>query len=441
MWLDNPRSPLALLAGAAGVLGLVAAPLRAQAPDPEILNLGRIYRAVDSASPRLAAAGALARAAEARIGPTRRPPDPQLQFALMNRDLPGLGISDPLGMNTVQLMQMVPFPGKLRMAGQVASARAESARARAGDAAWDVRAKAAMAFYDLYRMDRSLEVAEQTLRIVRDLAVTARTMYAVGEGRQPDVLRAQVEIARMTEDITRMRAERVSAAARLNALLAADPSAPVGSPVRPAFPDTLPPLERLTAEAEANRPMVQAGEAEVRAAAAGERLARREIWPDLQLGVQYGQRPMDGGTDRMLSLMLGFDLPIFAGSRQLAMRREATAMRQMAEADLLAMQADTRGRVVELYAAAERARRLGSLYRSTILPQAETTVASALAAYRVGTVDFMTLLDDRMTVNRYRQDLFALEAEQGQALAELEMLLGRPLFDPDAAVLASGSAR
>jgi outer membrane protein TolC len=71
---------------------------------------------------------------------------------------------------------------------------------------------------------------------VRDLAVTARTMYAVGEGRQPDVLRAQVEIARMTEDITRMRTDRVSAAARLNALLAADPSAPVGSPVRPRFP-------------------------------------------------------------------------------------------------------------------------------------------------------------------------------------------------------------
>jgi outer membrane protein TolC len=245
----------------------------------------------------------------------------------------------------------------------------------------------------------------------------------------------------MTEDITRMRTERVSAAARLNALLAVDPSSPVGSPVRPSFPDTLPPLDSLVAEAERNRPMVQAAEAELRAADAGVRLARREIWPDFQVGVQYGQRPMDQGTDRMISLMLGFNLPIFAGSRQLAMRREATAMRQMAAADLDAMQADTRGRVAELYASAERARRLGALYQRTILPQAHTTVASALAAYRVGGVDFMTLLDDQMTVNRYRQDLYALEAERGQALAELEMLLSRPLFNPDGAALASGGAR
>ena len=172
------------------------------------LRLGQIYRAVEAANPRIAAAGALARAADARIAPARRPPDPQLQFGLMNRSLPGFGLADPLGMNQVQLMQMVPFPGKLRMAGQAASARAEAARARALDVSWDARARTAMAFYELYQMDRSLQVAEETLRILQDLAVTARTMYGVGEGRQPDVLRAQVEIARMSEDIIRMQTER-----------------------------------------------------------------------------------------------------------------------------------------------------------------------------------------------------------------------------------------
>jgi outer membrane protein, heavy metal efflux system len=403
------------------------------------LRLAQVYRAVDSVNPRIAGALALANAAEARISPARRPPDPQLQFGLMNRSLPGFGLSDPLGMNQVQLMQMIPFPGKLGLAGREASERAGAEGARARDVAWDVRARAAMAFYELYQMDRSLEVADQTLRLLRDLATTAITMYRVGQARQPDVLRSQVEIARMTEDISRMRADRTAAAARLNALLTADPAAPLGSPVRPAFPDTLPPLDSLIAEAERNRPMVQAAEAELRAAEAGVRLARREIWPDFQFGVQYGYRPMEGGgTDRMVSLMLGVNLPVFAGSRQLAMRREATAMRQMASADLQQMQADTRGRVAELYASAERARRLEDLYRKTILPQAQTTVTSALAAYRVGGVDFMTLLDDQMTANQYRQELFGLEAQRGQALAELEMLLGRALFNPDDVTLAAG---
>jgi outer membrane protein TolC len=287
-----------------------------------------------------------------------------------------------------------------------------------------------MAFYELYQMDRSLEVADETLRILEDLATTVRTMYGVGEGRQADVLRAQVELARMSEDITRMQSERVSAAARLNGLLVLAPTAPVGSPVRPVFPGTLPPLDSLIAEAERQRPMVLAGEAEV-----------REIWPDFQVGVQYGWRPMDGETDHMLSLMLGLNLPVFAGSRQLAMRREAVAMRQMAAADLQGIRSDSRSRVAELYAVAERARRLSQLYQGTILPQAQTTVASALAAYRVGGVDFMTLLDDQMTVNRYRQDLYALEAQRGQALAELEMILGRSLFNPDDATLATGGTQ
>ena len=70
-----------------------------------------------------------------------------------------------------------------------------------------------------------------------------------------------------------------------------------------------------------------------------------------------------------------------------------------------------------------------------MLPQANATVASALAAYRVGTVDFMTLLDDQMMVNKYRQEQFTLDAEQGKSWAELEMLLGRELFDPDATLL------
>lgn len=411
------------------LVAVAAPPLAAQNSVRSSVTLDSIYRLVRTASPRIAAANALTAAAEARIAPARRPPDPQLQFGLMNRSLPGFGLSDPLGMNQIQVMQMVPFPGKLGLAGRVAAERAEGQRARSADVAWDTRARAAMEFYEIYRMDRSIEVADETLRLLRDLGETARTMYGVGQGRQADVLRAQVEIARMDEELTRMRTERVAAAARLNALLDRG-DRPVASVVLPEFPESLPPLGALVAEAQANRPMVRAGEADVRSADAGVRLARREIWPDLTFGAQYGQRPMpEGGTDHMLSLMLGVTVPVFAGSRQLAMRREAEAMRLMASADLEGMRADTRGRVAELYAAVQRSQRLAELYRGTILPQSRATVTSSLSSYRVGGVDFMTLLDNQMTVNRYRQELYQLEAEQGQALAELEMMLGRELFD------------
>ena len=418
------------LAALAGLATLLPDDARGQTEAPR-LTLGRVYQVLEARSPRLEAARALAVAAEARVSPVARLPDPQFQFGLMNRNLPSLGLQDPLGMNTIQLMQMVPIAGKLGLAGREAQAQADATRERAADLGWEVRARAAMAFYDLYQTDQSLAVALATQRLLRDIAKTAENMYAVGQGRQADVLRAQVELARMTEDITRMRAMRESMAARLNALLNRPANTEVPAPGLPVFPADLPVRDSLEQLALANRPMLKAGAHDVRAAEAAARRARREIWPDLQLGVQYGQRPMAAGTDRMVSLMVGFTLPIFAGSRQLKMREETQAMKLMATADLEAMRADTRGRLGELYADVQRARNLTTLYRNTIIPQSEATVASALSTYRLGGVDFMTLLDDQMTVNRYRQDLFQLEADQGKALAELEMLIGGELLDPN----------
>jgi cobalt-zinc-cadmium efflux system outer membrane protein len=392
--------------------------------------LGDLYAQVQRRNQRAAAARSLAQAARARVSQATRPPDPQLQFGFMNYSLPSLQPMEQIGMTQLQLMQMLPLGGKLALAGRAAGAQASAAAERAQDVAWDARSQTAMAFYDLYATDRSLGVARETIRLLHDIGSVAEAMYRVGEGRQTDVLRANVEIAKMAEDTLRMQAMRQSMTARLNALLDRETEAAFGTPSLPRFPDSVPVRSWLDSVAFGERPMVRAGLDEVRASEASEKLARREIIPDLQVGVQYGQRGGEmGSTDHMGSLMLGISLPVFARERQFKMREEAGAMRQMARADLTAMRAETRGKIGEAYAALLRARNLARLYRTTVLPQAEATVSSALAAYRVGSVDFMTLLDDRMIVNKYRQEFYALEADQGKAWADLEMLTGRALID------------
>ena len=410
----------------------VAAQARSQ--DPVIL--GDLYAQVGRSNPRAAAARSLTLAAEARVAGATRPPDPQFQLGFMNYTVPGFAPMPTLGMTQLQLMQMLPLGGKLGLSGRRAGAQASATAARADDIGWDVRTQTAMAFYDLYATDRGLEVARQTLRLLQDIGRTAEAMYRVGEGRQTDVLRANVEIAKMAQDTLRMQAMREAMVARLNALLDRDAAVGIGTPVLPPFPDALLPRASLETIAASERPMIRAGIDEVSAADATVRLARKEIIPDLVVGVQYGQRGKTGemgtGTERMGSLMLGASIPVFARDRQLKMRQEAAAMKQMAEADLAAMRAETRGRIGEAYAALARSRSLARLYRTTVLPQAEATVASALSAYRVGSVDFMTLLDDRMSVNRYRQELSTLEADEGKAWAELEMLTGRALIDANA---------
>jgi outer membrane protein TolC len=426
---------LALGAWPTGVSGAqTPATVTASAP----VRLGELYAQVGRDNPKISAAQAFARAARARVPGAKRPPDPQLQLGFMNYSLPGLSPMAPLGMTQLQLMQMVPLGGKLTLAARVAGAQADATDERAQEVVWELRSQTAMAFYALYATDRQLDVARETLRLLQGIARTAESMYRVGEGRQADVLRAQVEIARMVEDTLRMQAMRRTMVSRLNALLNRGADEEFTAVARPLFPDAMPARAWLDSVASTGRPMIRAGLQDLRAAEASATLAKKEIIPDLQIGIQYGRGATtmtdaagmtSTKTENMGSLMIGASIPLFARDRQYQMRNEANAMKVMAEADLDAMRAETRGKIGEAFADLTRARDLARLYRTTVVPQAEATVSSALSSYRVGKVDFMTLLDDQMTVNKYRLELAELEAEEGKAWAELEMLTGRELID------------
>jgi len=123
--------------------------------------------------------------------------------------------------------------------------------------------------------------------------------------------------------------------------------------------------------------------------------------------------------------MLGVNVPLFARSRQLPMRREMAAMRDMAAAELVGLRNETAARIIELRARAAQDHNLGRLYRGSIVPQARVAVQAALSGYRVGSVSFMQLVDNQMTVNRYEIETYRLLADYHQALGEIEALIGR----------------
>lgn len=102
-----------------------AASAHAQAPAPpdtrlaravplatQGLTLASLYERLDQRSRRLAAARLLADAAAFRVAGARRPADPQLQLGAMNYRLPAFAPMAVLGMQQLQLMQMVPVAGK-----------------------------------------------------------------------------------------------------------------------------------------------------------------------------------------------------------------------------------------------------------------------------------------------------------------------------------------
>ncbi|UCF20268.1 MAG: TolC family protein [Gemmatimonadota bacterium] len=393
--------------------------------DADTLRLDAALWLARSANPMLQAARLRADAAAERIPQSGAWYDPQLTFGLLNRPVADLGNTDqPMTMNSVTLTQRFAWPGKLGFGAERAEhlARADSLEAEEVERGLLARVKSA--YYQLAFMDRALIVMSDTRQLLRDFLEVSSARYAVGSGLQQDVLQAQVSIAQMTEDITVMEQDRIAMAARLNALLGRAATSLVGALELPAPGDALPAMEELMDTAVARRPALSAARQRVLAAEAGYRAARRALYPDLTVGLGYGQRPQ---FDDFFTVIFGISIPVFAGSRQLPQRREMQAMQLMEEARERDLYNETFAQLAELRAQAERARKLSSLYATSVLPQAQAAVESALSAYRVGRIDYTTLVVNEMTVNRYQIESVRLTAEYHRAVAEVEAMMGTTL--------------
>lgn len=400
----------------------------ADAPEGARITLDEVLELARERNPRLRASRSMAEARDVSRSWAGLLPDPRIQLGMMNLSVPGFDADMPSSMApSVQVTQVLPFPGKLGLEGEIARHTAEMARAGADESWWTIRARAGRAFWELYATDRRLEVLERTRDRLEDFEHAARALYEAGTGRQTDVLQAQVEVARTEAEIARVRAARRAAAARLNALLDRPADTAVPPPVAGDLPGTVPPVAELRERAEASRPAVARDRLAVSRAETRAERAGREIWPDFMLGAAYGQRPAGGDVQRMASFMVGFELPIFAGRRQLRMRDEAEAMAAMARAELAETRADVDARLGELVAELEQARELVRLYRDEVLPQARTTVESAFASYRVGAVDFRTLVNAQTALDRYEDEFHRWVADYGRGLVELEATIGGEL--------------
>ncbi len=400
-------------------------PIGASAQVPsDTLHLVDAVAIAHDANPMLQAVRLRADAAAERAPQAGAMPDPLLAFGLRNRPVDNFGTAQPMTMNVVQLTQRFPWPGKLGFAEERAEHLASAESLEADEVEQQLVARVKSVYYRLAHMDRSLDIMRETRELLRNFFEVSSTLYAVGAGLQQDVLQAQIAIAQMTEDITVMEQDRVAMAARLNALLGRNATVPVPNLELPEPAGELPPVDFLIGLAAELRPALAAARERVLAADAGYRAARRQLYPDIAITLGYGQRPQ---FVDFVTVMVGVSIPLFAGSRQLPLRREMEAMQSMEQAREQDLYNETFAQLTELRAEAERAQNLSGLYANAVLPQARAAVESALSAYRVGRVDYMTLVTNQMTVNRYEIESVRLAADYHRALARLEALVGTDL--------------
>lgn len=402
------------------IVFVAAAPAAAQTADT--LTLGEAIALARTANPSLRAVRLRADAAAERIPQAGALPDPQLTLGLVNRSVDGFGTGPMMSMNSVELRQRFPWPGQLGFAKARARFLSDAAQLDAEETEAALIARVEGVYFELAYMDRTLTIMGGTRGLLRDFFEVTTALYAVGRGLQQDLLQAQVAIAQMTEDITVVEQRRLAMAARLNALLGRAATVAIEAVELPSIDGQLEDVSVLMELAAAHRPALRAAAARVDAAQAGYRAARRQLYPDLTFSLGYGQRPQ---FVDLVTLRLGISIPLFAGSKQLPLRREMQAMQSMEEARAVDLYNETYAQLAEARADAVRAQNLAALYESSVLPQARAAVESALSSYRVGQVDYMTLVQSQMTVNRYEIEAVRLVADYHRAVAAINALIGR----------------
>ena len=369
----------------------------------------------DAATERLASAGAF--------------PDPSLRLELM--DITNGGTTSPslrpsrIGEAKYTFMQMLPWFGKrdaMRGAAE-ADARAAASRAQGGWLEIATRIKSAYAQYYLAHANERL--VREMLDLLARLETVAQSRYAGGLAAQQDAIRAQVEITTLRTDLIVIESERHRVSARINALVGRPIVARLAEPrsARPIPPPARLQLADLQERIVARNPVVAAEAARVESATKTLDGTYLNRYPDVTVGVaptQMGNKLMEW------EVMFEVSIPLQQGARR-AKEREAQAMLDAAKARHNAAANTAAGELGEAVAGLEAARRTDSLISASLLPQAELTFQSALAAYENGKVDFATLLDAQRQVLRARQEALKAQAEAQARLAEIERIVGEDL--------------
>ena len=396
------------------------------ATDQSVLKLDEIVGIALTKNPAVQNASHAVSAERAKVPQAKALPDPTVGVGWMGNPRPfSVQTGDPSSYRSVSAMQILPFPGKRSLRGQIAGKEADASQ-------WDleavrrrVAADVKAAYYDYWYYDKAIGTTQENRELLTKLSQIAEARYRVGKGTQADVLRSQVEISMLLQKLTTLEQQRATAQARLNTLLARDPDSPLPPAANIAGPSPLNySLEDLYQAARENDPEYQRMQKMVERNQLAANLAQKDYLPDLSVGYMYEQRP---AMPDMHGFTFTVNIPVFYKSKQ---REEA----QQAKEEELSASSARENRQNELYfalkqnyLAAKASENLLKLFSQGVVPQSSLALESSMSAYQVGNVDFLTLIGNFTTVLNYQTDYYRELANYQTSLARMEALTNAEL--------------
>jgi outer membrane protein TolC len=352
-------------------------------------------------------------------------PDPQItvqQFAVGSpRPFAGFSNSD-FAYIGFGVSQDLPYPGKLRLRGEIAERDAATERENYETARRSVVEQLKAAYFRLAYELQELQIVERDGKLLEQVAKIAEARYRVGQGNQQDVLKAQLEQTKLLRDTEMHHQEHYSLQAQLKMLLNRSPDRPDVIPERLTETPFNYTVDELLEMVRAGNPEVRGQEEMVRRQGLQLEVARKDFYPDFSLQYMWQHTAEQFRDYYMLSF--GVRIPIHRSRKQRPELAQAAEELNRSRREYEAQVQQSYFNVRDQYLQAETTARILRMYREGLIPQAAGTFKAGLAAYEANRQDFETLLTSFLDVLRLDEEYWHTLLDHETAVARLEQLTG-----------------
>jgi outer membrane protein TolC len=357
--------------------------------------------------------------------------NPRLKLSIMNLPVDTFQFDqEAMTQKQISVMQKFPFPNKLQLTADIAEKELDAVREEYYEQKNMLIMQVKLAYLNLFFLNKAIEVTDANKRLLREFVKIAETKYEVGKGVQQDVIKAQVELSKMTDRLISFEQKRLTAMARLNMLL----NRPIELPFnnidqikRTGFDLTFENLKQIAVE---SRPALLRMKHLIEQNRIAKSLAEKNYYPDFDVGISYGQRDNSPDQERtdFLTGSVTIKLPFWYKSKESRKVEEKKANIRKTVEQHNALKNDIYFQIREVMTEIEKYDKEIELFQTGLIPQSKLSLESAIAGYKVNKVDFLTLVNNQITLYSYKLDYYRALTDHEVKLAELETTIGKRLF-------------
>ncbi len=338
----------------------------------------------------------------------------------------------------LNLSQAIPFPGKLTQKGKVIESGIRADKLKLDKTIKKVTLDIVTSYQELVYIQKAIHFANANDNLTQELLKLSENAYADDRSSLYDVSKARAQISQIQYDILLLKELEQTEKIKLNTLLNRSPSAPLGTAKSLKIRNNIYSIDDLltlfvdTQEniLIANEKIVQSNEKIT--------LAKLNNLPSFKLGLFYAgigepdvaKPPADAGKDA-IGIQFGMNIPLWFGKNS-GKTQKAISEKRKAIYEKTKISNQARANISRTWFKLQNSKRLISLYKNNLIPQAIQSVQTAETWFREGEGSFSDFLEVQATAYNFQLSLERAKADYTQAFAKLELLTGIPLDQKDA---------